>query len=75
MSNRLLKRHKRQVLRKREHTKTSEPDLRTPEEIRAAKEASRPSGGWRGGPPALYSAPAKQGSASHARDSTTKADV
>ncbi len=41
MDKRLAKRHKRQVARAREHVKLSEPDLRTPEQIKAAREASR----------------------------------
>ena len=41
MDKRLAKRHKRQVARAKEKIKTSEPDLRTPEEIKAAREASR----------------------------------
>ena len=41
MDKRLAKRHKRQVARKREHIKLSEPDLRTPEQIKAARDASR----------------------------------
>jgi len=41
MDKRLLKRHKRQVARAKEHVKLSEPDLRTPEEIKAARDASR----------------------------------
>lgn len=41
MDKRLLKRHKRQVARAKERVKLSEPDLRTPEQITAAKEASR----------------------------------
>ena len=42
MDKRLAKRHKRQVERAREKVKLSEPDVRTPEQIEAAKEASRP---------------------------------
>ena len=42
MNKRLEKRHKRQVSRARARVKVQEPDLRTPEEIRAAREASRP---------------------------------
>ena len=42
MTKRLVKRHKRQVARAKDRAKTSEPDLRTPEQIRAAKEMSRP---------------------------------
>jgi hypothetical protein len=41
MDKRLLKRHKRQVARAKEHVKLSEPDLRTPEQIKAARDASR----------------------------------
>jgi len=41
MDKRLAKRHKRQVSRAKEHVKLSEPDLRTPEQIKAAREASR----------------------------------
>lgn len=47
MDKRLMKRHKRQVLRGRQKIRLSEPDLRTPEQVRAAREASRP-GGVRG---------------------------
>jgi hypothetical protein len=63
MNKRLLKRHKREVSRAKSHVKVSEPDVRTPEQIKAAREASRPagdrtdgtnvniaSGGPRGGP-------------------------
>lgn len=45
MDKRLEKRHKRQVARAKLHAKVSEPDVRTPEEIRAAREASRPKTG------------------------------
>ncbi len=43
MDKRLAKRHKRQVSRERSKVKLSEPDLRTPEQIEAAREASRAS--------------------------------
>jgi len=42
MNKRLERRHKKQVERAREHKKTSEPDVRTPEQIKAARELSRP---------------------------------
>lgn len=42
MDKRLAKRHKRQVSRSRQRIRLSEPDVRTPEQIRAAREASRP---------------------------------
>jgi hypothetical protein len=41
MDKRLMKRHKRQVSRAKEHVRLSEPDVRTPEQIKAAREASR----------------------------------
>jgi hypothetical protein len=42
MDNRIAKRHKRQVARAKSRVKLSEPDVRTPEQIKAAREASRP---------------------------------
>ena len=69
MNKRLLKRHKRQVARAKERVRLSEPDLRTPEQLRAAREASRPAGGWRNGPHALYSTPATHGPAGGLPDS------
>lgn len=42
MNRRLEKRHKRKVSRARARVKIQEPDLRTPEQILAAREASRP---------------------------------
>lgn len=41
MNKRLLKRHKRQVARAKGKIRLSEPDVRTPEQVRAAREASR----------------------------------
>jgi hypothetical protein len=42
MDKRLAKRYKRQVARAKERVKLSEPDVRTQEQIEAAREASRP---------------------------------
>ena len=42
MDKRLAKRHKRQVARAESKKRISEPDVRTPEQIEAAREASRP---------------------------------
>lgn len=42
MDKRIAKRHKRQVSRARAKVRLSEPDVRTPEQIKAAKDASRP---------------------------------
>jgi hypothetical protein len=47
MDKRLMKRHKRQVARARDRVRLSEPDVRTPEQLKASQEASRP-GGVRG---------------------------
>ena len=57
MDKRIAKRHERQVSRARARVRLSEPDVRTPEQLRAAREASRP-GGVRGTPsPAHYNMP------------------
>ncbi len=45
MDKRLAKRYRRQVTRARDRVRVSEPDLRTPEQIQAARERSRPTGG------------------------------
>ncbi len=57
MNKRLEKRHKRQVSRARSHVKLSEPDVRTPEQIAAAREASRAVGVVRNDPHANYATP------------------
>jgi len=74
MDKRILKRHKRQVSRAKARIRLSEPDLRTPEQLRAARAASRPGGNRRDGPHAHYSMPSIRNRASSARDSTAKAD-
>jgi len=68
MNKRLLKRHKRQVARAKENARQSEPDVRTPEQIQAAREASQSVSGRRDGPPALYSAPALRHQAGNSAD-------
>ncbi len=57
MNKRLLKKHKRQVSRAKERVKLSEPDLRTPEQLAAARETSRAVTSRRADPRAHYSAP------------------
>ncbi|MGB7760150.1 MAG: hypothetical protein WBL61_09985 [Bryobacteraceae bacterium] len=57
MSKRLLKRHKRQVARAKERVKLSEADLRTPEQLAAAREASRALTSRRTDARALYLTP------------------
>jgi hypothetical protein len=60
VDKRLLKRHKRQVARAKEHVKLSEPDMRTPEQIKAAREAARTATGRGTGSSAHYSSPSVQ---------------
>jgi hypothetical protein len=75
MDKRILKRHKRQVARERERVRQSEPDVRTPEQVKAAREASRPAGSRRTDPHTYYSTPPIRDSASPAAGSTAKAEV
>jgi len=75
MNKRLLKRHKRQVLRAKERVKVSEPDVRTPDQVAAAREASRSLTGRRTDPGLYYSTPAaKSNSAAEAGESTESAN-
>jgi hypothetical protein len=75
MDKRILKRHKREVARAKARVRLSEPDLRTPEQVTAAREASRPAAGRRNGPQALYSTPPARNHAVLAAHSTAKADA
>jgi len=56
MDKRLAKRHKRQVSREKMKVKVSEPDVRTHEQIEAARQASRPDT-IRGNKPRVGAAP------------------
>jgi len=58
MNKRLEKRHKRQVARTKGRNKVSEPDLRTPEQLAAAREVSRSIGGRHSEARANYATPA-----------------
>jgi hypothetical protein len=69
MTNRLLKRHKRQVSRAKARVRVSEPDLRTPEQLNAAREASSAVGGRRTDTRPLYA----RSSANRANPATTRA--
>jgi len=75
MNKRLLKRHKRQVSRAKERVKLSEPDLRTMEELSAAREVSRSVVGRHNVPRVPYATPSPRNQASPAADSTVKADA
>ncbi len=74
MNRRLEKRHKRQVARAKERVKLSEPDLRTPEQLKAAQEASRPASARRNGSTSHYSAPSVRNQTSAASRTMTKAE-
>jgi hypothetical protein len=63
MNKRLEKRHKRQVARAKDRVKLSEPDLRTPEQLALAREASRAVASRRADPRAPYSTPQHAGAA------------
>ncbi len=54
---RLQKRHDRHVSRAKAGAKVSEPDVRTPEQIEAAREASRPAASRMKDPNAHYTSP------------------
>jgi len=75
MNKRLVKRHKRQVSRAKERVKLSEHDVRTPEQLRAAREATRPAVSRRNDPLAHYAAPSVRKHAIPAPQSTAKAEV
>jgi hypothetical protein len=71
MNKRLEKRHKRQVARAKERVKVSEPDVRTPEQLAAAREASRAVSSVRNDPHANYVTP-RVSQARRAEDSTSQ---
>jgi len=72
MNRRLLK--KRQVSSAKAQVRLSEPGLRTPEELTAAREASRPAGG-RKGAQAHYGDPPVRGNARPGLGSVAKGEV
>ena len=75
MDKRLLKRHQRQVLRAKARVRLSEPDVRTPDQIKAAREASRSADDRRKGPNMRHSAPAFQNSPARPTGSAAKTAV
>jgi hypothetical protein len=74
MNKRLEKRHKRQVSRARQRVKVSEPDLRTPEQVSAARELSRSVAGPRDALREPYSTPTVRHAVSPAAEDTAKVD-
>ena len=75
MDKRLAKRHKRQVSRAKERIKLSEPDLRTPEQIKAARDASRANMGHGSDVNVSKSTPAFRGGKAPGTGSAAKTDV
>ena len=73
MDKRLAKRHKRQVSRAKQQIRVSEPDVRTPEQVQAAQEASRPVNARRNGVQANYSSPSVRNHAGAATAAKTDA--
>ena len=73
MDKRLDKLHKRKVARAKIKAKSSEPDVRTPEQLLAAQAASKPTGGFGKGPQTHYTKPAARNSA--ASRSAAKTDA
>jgi hypothetical protein len=69
----LEKRHKRKVARAKARVKVSEPDVRTPEQIKAAREASRPAG-VRNGRPVHNSTLSNRNHAGRTASTAAKAD-
>lgn len=72
MDKRIAKRHKRQVERARMHVKTSEPDVRTHEQIEADRAASRPEGIVRDSSPAAGNTRSLRSSAATSTGSSAK---
>ena len=75
MDKRLMKRHKRQVSRAAARVRLSEPDLRTPEELKAAREASRSVAGRTSDPHAYYSATPARANTAPAAELAPAAEV
>ena len=74
MNKRLAKRHKRQVARAKQQVKLSEPDVRTPEQLAAARENSRAVSRLRTDPRQNYFTPSVN-HAGRAKDNPEKADT
>ncbi|MBI2688462.1 MAG: hypothetical protein HYX27_19330 [Acidobacteria bacterium] len=74
MNKRLAKRHQRQVARAKDRVKLSDPDVRTPEQLAAAREASRAVSRFRNDPHAKYFTPSVN-AAERAEDTTSKVET
>ncbi len=74
-SQRLLKRNKRQVARAKKHVKLSEPDVRTREQVEAARQATRPTGGRKNAANTSYPSTSFRNHPGAAKSGTTKTDT
>ena len=74
MNKRITKRHERQVSRAKARVKLSQPDLRTPEQLTAAREVSRSIAGRHSLPHAHYTTPSTRKPASASAEDTPKAE-
>ncbi len=75
MSKRLMKLQNRKVARAKARVKTSEPDVRTHEQIAAAREASKAANGGRAGMAGGSAMPASRNVSGPAVHSTAKSDA
>jgi hypothetical protein len=75
MNKRVTKRQKREVSRAKARVRVSEPDVRTPEQIKAAREASQPAGGWRNAANSHVPAASSRGHSGSAASSPAKVDA
>jgi hypothetical protein len=74
MNKRILKRHKRQVARARDRVRLSEPDLRTADQLTAARDLSRSIASRHSLPQAHYSTPSIRNPAGPAAEGAPKAE-
>jgi hypothetical protein len=74
MNKRILKRHKRQVARARERGGLTEPDLRTSEQVAAAREVSRSIASRHSLPHVHYSSPSIRNPAGRSAEDAPKAE-
>ena len=75
MNKRILKRHERQVSRAKARVRLSEPDLRTPEQLNAAREVSRSIASRHSLPYAHYTSPSILNAAGDSAESSAKTDL
>lgn len=75
MDKRLAKRHKRAVSRAKDRVKTTEPDLRTPEQIQADRQAGRAAVTRSGATAATGSVNTMRGGANTSKGSAAKTDA